>query len=439
MELFVILSYFQKTKHQTLAMIRSLSILTILLFTAGAAYTQTIDTNTRPLYVPFAVDGDYGLTDTFGNEFVKPGTYDAIFNAGNFNYYIIGEQKKGVKHRDLAYWIMDPRTGKKIDLGALMDNDPAFFKDGRAFYHFHRNGKSILASPLAAITYTFDRVYDDVNGIKLYDTAGNNFNQIFIVTLPGYDKEVWQLKSDQLIKASQIKPEYKIEAIRSFSDNGYTRTGFAIGLAVRTDKPAPKPAVIKKAPAPVKTKKGIPPPPVMPPPPPKAVAPDLDEVNFYANVYNHELQLLSKGSTDKAALTKVFGKAANLGSQSENYVSAGGGIIKQTGDDHSTALNDIYAIKRITKTKGNYGTQGYYLVKNEGNEKLSEIASLEWTSPHWAYFNHKKLLQLHFHKAGRLSAYFDYDGVALPKAKLLIPAKYYDEKQDEAFIPFLIR
>lgn len=415
-------------------MIRPLSILILLLSTASAAYTQTIDTNARPLYVPFSVDGAYGLTDTFGNEFVKPGTYDVIFNAGNFNYYIIGEQKKGVKHRDLSYWIMNPQTGKKTDLGELKDDDPAFSKEDIAFYHFQHNGKSLLASPISAETYTFDRTYDDIKGIKLYDTAGKNFNQLFITTLPGYDKEVWQLKNDQLLKVNQIKPEYKIEPVISFLYRRNTRKRITVGLAVRTTKAAPKPPAPKKAPA--TTKKGITPPPVIDPP---LVKEDLNEENFYAGIYNYELQLLGKTVTDKASLSKLFGKPANLGSEAEAYVSVGSGIIKQTGDDYSTPLNDVYAIKRITKTKGNYGTQAYYLVKNEGNGTLSEIASLEWTSPHWAYFNSKKLLQLHFHKAGRLSAYFDYDGVALPKARLMIPAKYYDEKQDEAFIPFLIR
>lgn len=419
-------------------MTRSLSILTVLLFTASAAYTQMLNASARPLYVPFEVDGAQGLTDTFGKEFVKPGTYDRITNAGNFNYYIIGEQKKGTQQRDLSYWIMDPRNGKKIDLGELMDDDPAFFKGDTAFYHFHRSGKSLLASPLAAISYTFDRTYDDVNGIKLYDTAGNNFNQIFITTLPSYDKEVWQLKGEQLIKASKVKPEYKIEPIRSFADNAYTRTGFAVGLAVRTEKPAPKPPAIKKAPAPAKTKKGIPPP-VMPPPPQKVTISELNDENFYAGIYDYELRLLGKTVTDKAALSKLFGKPANLGRQSENYVSMGSGIIKQTGDDYSTNLNDVYAIKRILKTRGNYGTQGYYFVQYEGNGDITELASFENTKPYWAYFNKKKLLKLHFYQGTRLSAYFDYDGVAMPKAKLMIPAKYYDEKQDEAFVPFLIK
>ncbi|RYD96299.1 MAG: hypothetical protein EOP54_14070 [Sphingobacteriales bacterium] len=421
-------------------MIRSLSIITLLLFAAGEGHTQNINVQARPLYVPFEVDGTYGLTDTFGNEFVQPGTYYFIENAGNFNYYIIGEQKKGAKDRNLSYWFMNPQTGKKLELGELKDNDPAFFKEDTAFYHFHRAGKSVLASPLVASTYTFDRTYDEVKGIKLYDTAGNNFKQIFTATLPGYDKEIWLLNDNQLSKVTQIKAEYKIEPIRSFSEHGYTRTSFAVGLAVRTPKAAPKPPPAKKVPTPVKTKKGLIPPPVMPaPPPPVPVSPDVNETDFYANIYNHELQLLGKGVTDKATLSKLFGKPATLGSQSESYVSAGSGIIKQTGDDYSTSLNDTYAIKRITKAKGSYGTQAYYFVKNEGNGKITEIASLENTNPYWAFFNNKKLLKLYFHKASRLSAYFDYDGVAMPKARLMIPAKYYDAQQDEAFIPFLIQ
>lgn len=51
----------------------------------------------------------------------------------------------------------------------------------------------------------------------------------------------------------------------------------------------------------------------------------------------------------------------------------------------------------------------------------------------------KKLLKLYFHQSTRISAYFDYDGVAMPKARLMIPAKYYDAKQDQAFVPFLIK
>jgi len=421
-------------------MMRSLPIITLLLLTTGIAYSQTINPQTKPLYIPFEVDGEHGLTDTFGKEFVPPGTYDFISNVGNFNYYIIGKQKKGVKERSFTYWIMNPQNGKKIDLGELKDNDPAFFKGDTAFYHFHKAGKSILASPMAASTYTFDRTYDDVKGVKLYDTAGNHFKQVFMATLPGYDKEIWLLNEQQLAKAAQIKPEYKIEAIRSFSENGYTRTSFAVGLAVRTTKTAPKPAPAKKAAPPVKTKKGLVPPPVMPPPPPPAPAPpDVNETDFYANIYNYELQLLGKGAADKATLSKLFGKPATLGSQAEAFVSVGGGIIKQTGDDYSTQLNDVYAIKRITKTRGNYGFQAYYLVKNEGDDKISEIASLENTHPYWASFNNKKLLKLNFHKSKRLSAYFDYDGVAMPKAKLMIPAKYYAEQQDEAFLPFLIK
>lgn len=415
-------------------MTRSLYLLTILLFTAGAGYTQIINPNTRPLYIPFEVDGKHGLTDTFGKEFVKPGTYYTIINAGDFNYYIIGEQKKEVKKYDLFYWIMDSQTGKKIDLGELQDDDPAFLKDDVAFYHFLRNGKSVLASPLNATTYTFDRTYEDVKGIKLYDTAGKNFNQIFITTLPGYDKEVWQLKGTQLTKVKQIKPEYRIEPIRSFTDNGYSRTSFAVGLAVRTTKATPKPPAPKKTSA--STKKGITPPPVLAPPP---VQEALNDDNFYAGIYNYELQLLGKTTTDKAALSKLFRKPANLSSQTEAYVSIGNGIIKQTGDNYSTKLNDTYAIERILKTKGSYGVQAYYLVKNEKDGTLTEIAPLENAPPYWAYFNRQKLLLFHFHKSKRLSAYFDYDGVAMPKAKLMIPAEYYDEQQEPGFIPFLIK
>ncbi len=417
-------------------MIRSLYIIPVFFLITGTAYTQMLQASARPLYVPFEVDGEQGLTDTFGKEFIPPGTYQVISNSGNFNYYIVGEKKKGAKDYDLSYWIMNPQNGKKIDLGELKDNDPAFFKDEVAFYHFHRNGKSVLSSPISSVTYTFDRTYDDVKGIKLYDTAGKDFNQLFITTLPGYDKEVWQLKAAQLVKVTQIKPEYRIEPIRSFADNGYTRTSFAVGLAVRATKAAPKPTAPKKAPT--TNKKGILTP-VMPPPPQKVAISDLNEENFYAGIYNYELQLLAKTATDKAALSKLFGKPANLGNQSENYVSMGSGIIKQTGDDYSTDLNDTYAIKRILKTKGNYGTQGYYFVQHEGNGQITELASFENTKPYWAYFNKKKLLKLHFYQGTRLSAYFDYDGVAMPKAKLMIPAKYYDEKQDAAFIPFLIK
>src|SRR6185503_6497714 len=99
----------------------------------------------------FEVDGKHGLTDTFGKEFVSPGTYRVIFNSGNFNYYIIGEQNKGAEDHNLSYWIMNPQNGKKMDLGALQDNDPAFFKDEVAFYHFHRNGKSVLSSPVSSV------------------------------------------------------------------------------------------------------------------------------------------------------------------------------------------------------------------------------------------------------------------------------------------------
>lgn|GEM_PF-867739 len=419
-------------------MIRSIYICTILILTAGTTYSQQINRNKKPLYVPFEVDGSHGLTDTFGQEFVKPGTYKAIINSGDFNYYIIGEQKKEVKEYDLSYWIMDPQTGKKIDLGELQDSDPAFFKGDTAYYHFLRSGKSVLATPLASNTYAFDRTYDDIKGIKLYDTAGNNFKQVFITTLPGYDKEVWLLNGAQPEKVSQIKPEYKIETIRSFVESGYNHTSFAVGLAVRTTKAAPKPPV-KKTQPPAKTKKGLIPPPVMAPPPPPPISSDINETDFYANIYNYELQLLGKSTTDKAALSKLFGKEAYLRSQSEASVSIGGGIIKQTGDNYSTKLNDTYAIERILKTRGNYGTQNYYLVKNEKDGTLTEIASLENTPPYWASFNRQKLLKFYFHKSKRLSAYFDYDGVAMPKAKLMIPAKYYDEQQEPGFIPFLIR
>ncbi|MBE8714236.1 hypothetical protein C4F49_11130 [Sphingobacterium sp. KB22] len=385
-------------------------------------------TPVRPLYIPFSVDSEYGLMDTLGNEFAEPGKYDLIYNKNDFRYYIIGDRIKDADYPKFTYWLMDPQTAKKIDLGDLIDDDPVMRIADTAWYHFHKDNKSILASPLSNKSFAFDQKYTEVSGTKLYDTLGKYPTQLFFAELEDYDKEVWKLVDNKLIKESKIKKSYTIETVGTYIDSSYYRRNFAIGIAVLTTKPV---AETKQAPA---VANGKLPPPVITP-----IDNDGNEDEFYANIYDKDLKLVGTTKTSEEELSKIFQKSAKVGNYLIASPSIGGGIIKQTGDDHSVDLNETYAIKRILKSRGNYGTQEYYFVRKEADNQVTEIATLVDTKPNWAYFGNQKLLSFFFYTDKRLSAYFDYNGVAMPKGKLMIPAKYYNEKQDPAFVPYLFK
>lgn len=409
-----------------------LVISSFLIYTA--AFAQSINFNARPLYVPFSFDSKTGLTDTLGNEFVAPGKY-YIPTPTNFYYYIIGEDGKDNK---TSYWFMNAATGKKIDLGSLADNEPVYKSGDTLFYHCIKNQKSTLASPYTNTVYSFDKIYNDIEYFKMYDLAGAASRSVFITQDKNYDKEIWHLDGSRVVKASQIAKEYKIEPVRTVIDTGYTYRSYFTGLAVRTPKPVKKAAPPKTVTAKRKPGSKLPPP-ILPPLPREESFSPSQEDSMYANIYNYELKLIGTTYATKPSLTKLMKQKSMLSDQVPALVSAGRGIIKMTGDDYSTDLNDEFAIKKLTKKVGNgvYRESYFFVQKKDGT--INEITPLRESSVYWAYHASYKLLNFSFYDYKRMEAYFDYNGEVLPKSKLIIPRKYIEEVQLKDMYPFILK
>ncbi|HWK99242.1 MAG TPA: hypothetical protein VNQ55_04820 [Parapedobacter sp.] len=178
--------------------------------------------------------------------------------------------------------------------------------------------------------------------------------------------------------------------------------------------------------------------PIEPPAPAPLLLRDESEAE---NVAVYDFRLTSKGTVplNDSALTAVFGAKVVLQGNIPTRVAMGGGIIKNgMGGDQSVDLNQDFAITRITKkmSTGAY-RHVYYLIHKHNDQTFTELISDDDAQFDWVIHRGDKLISIRFiGNAKKLKAFFDYNGVILPKGKLMIPRKYY---QDEAMKPFLFQ
>jgi len=144
-------------------MIRLLSC--VLLYLCATAYAPQIhaqqpDTNPKPLLVPFQIDGKWGLMDTLGHEVKAPGFCKYIEIPDDFSYYVIYGNDDAPR-----YWLMDSRSGERIDLGDLKSSEPILKIDEVWFYQFEKDNKTVLSSPITLESYVFDDRYRRIEAI----------------------------------------------------------------------------------------------------------------------------------------------------------------------------------------------------------------------------------------------------------------------------------
>jgi len=403
----------------------------------SAIRSQSSTKHVRPLIVPFQVDGKWGMMDTLGREVKAPGFCSSVDVHQDFSYYIITDRGE-----TYAYWIMNAQTGDRIDLGVLQDRNPLLKVGDHYFYRFEKDNKTVIASPATQERFVLDRLYATAKAYTLYDSKGENSRKYVVV----YDNDgvgTIMAVADGFKRVDGISPFKKLETISVTIEEEYSQYTIPVGLALE-EIVSKKPTIVthpkqrkKGRQAKSSTSKLEPPVLLTPPEPVKEVFAEMAD-NWKANVYDY--QLIGKGSvvTTDTALTSAFGAPAMLSTHIPAQVSMGGGIIKAgIGGNQGVELNGEFAIKQILKkvSEGTY-REVYYLVKKANDQTLKELVSHDEARFDWAYNHEDQLISIRFYDGGnKVQAYFDYNGVVLPKDKLMIPAAYYTGTMSE----FLIR
>ncbi|MFE7088607.1 hypothetical protein ACFU8T_16075 [Sphingobacterium spiritivorum] len=399
------------------------SILLVMSLTVQLSAQQTLPVK-RPLLVPFQVNGEYGLMDTLGNEVKAPGFCASVKVYGDFSYYVIMD--KDAKD-NYMYWLMDTQTGKPVNMGTLKDSSPLIIIDDIAYYHFEKDNKTVIASPVNHQSFTLDKIYSKVEAFSIYDSKRNNKTQYLAV----YDtdrKGTIISVADQFRKVTTIPSFEKLELISGTLDEGYLRYTFPVGFAVDEIAPKEAPVVPVKAAVKSKTRKSNrlePPEAIKPPEMYNSTYPDE---NWKAVIYDNQLVRKGESLTTDSALTSLFGVKVRLSRNIPGDVSVGLGIIKAgMGGNQGEELNDEFAIRQLTKevSGGAYREIHYFGHINKDNT-FTELISQDDAQFTWAYQNKSPLLSIRYYKeGGKVTAYFDFNGVVLPKNKLMVPAKYY--------------
>lgn len=408
---------------------------------------QHSNTNFRPFLVPFQVDGDWGLMDTLGREVKTPGFYKSIAVHGDFSYYIIGDQSETPK-----YWMMDSRSGDRIDLGNLMSSHPVLKMGEVRFYHFEKNNKSVLASPATMESFTLDRLYKKMEAIHLYDLKGENKKSYLLAY---DDNNIGRILSveNHFKKVAKVPPFEKIDLIGGRVKKDYYIKTFLVGFAAakmekgkeasrakdkisKSTKPAinASPAEVRKGKSLSKIQK---PAMITPPSPVHFEWMDQDDSKpDSSEIYDYRLADKGAALVNDSALSAVFGTKVVLEKNRPVSIAMGGGVISGTGGDHSVELNQEFAIQRITKkvTKVVY-RQDYYLVHKKDDQTYTELLSDNEALFSWAKHKGNRLLSIRLGKGKkRLNAFFDYNGVALPKNRLMVPRKYYQGETMKSYL-----
>ena len=401
------------------------SILLVMSLTVQVSAQQTLPVK-RPLLVPFQVNGEYGLMDTLGNEVKAPGFCLSVKVYGDFSYYVIMD--KDAKD-NYIYWLMDTQTGKPINMGTLKDSSPLIIVGDIAYYHFEKDNKTVIASPVNHQSFTLDKIYSKVESFSIYDSTRKNKAQYLAVYDTDRTGAIISV-ADQFRKVGTIPPFKKLELISATLDEGYSRYTFPVAFAV--DEPAPKkaPATSVKTAGKGKSRKSnaLEPPEVIIPPEMYKTSIDEPDESWKAAIYDNQLVRKGESLTTDSALTSLFGVKVRLSRNIPGDVSVGSGIIKAgVGGNQGEELNDEFAIRQLTKevSGGAYREIHYFGHINKDNT-FTELISQDDAQFTWAYQNKSPLLSIRYYKeGGKVAAYFDFNGVVLPKNKLMVPAKYY--------------
>lgn len=407
---------------------------------------QQSDTNRRPLLVPFQVDGKWGLMDTLGHEVKAPGFCKYIEVLDDFSYYVIRGNDD-----DQRYWLMDSRSGERIDLGELKAGDPVLKMGEVWLYQFEKDNKTVLASPVTLESFTLDDRYRRIEAIQLHDLKEENKVSYLIAYDNDYMGNILVVE-DHFKKAPQVPPFEKLDLISAIVKEDYSITTFPVGFAIDKTEKSEKPYALVEAPPPPPGlaeypdlsdyKEGEPVPKIKPPAPiaPPAPVPPIprdDPETETSEVY--DFRLASKGTVplNDSALTALFEAKVVLKSNIPGSVAMGGGIIKNgMGGDQSVELNQDFAIRQFTK-KMSTGTYRhvYYLIHKHDDQTFTELVSDDDAQFDWATHRGDKLISIRFRGDNKkLKAYFDYNGIILPKGRLMVPSKYYQGETMKLFL-----
>ncbi|WP_236582300.1 hypothetical protein [Sphingobacterium spiritivorum] len=402
------------------------SILLMMSFTLQVSAQQTLPVK-RPLLVPFQVNGEYGLMDTLGNEVKAPGFCVSVKVYRDFSYYVIVD--KDAKD-NYFYWLMDTQTGKPVNMGTLKDSSPLIIVGDIAYYHFEKDNKTVIASPVNHQSFTLDKIYSRIEAFSIYDSARKNKTQYLAVYDTDRKGRIISV-ADQFRKVATIPPFEKLELISATLDEGYSRYTFPVGFAVDEIVPKKAPVTPVKTAAKGKAKKSDrlePPEAIKPPEMYKPINMDGQDENWKAVIYDNQLVRKGESLTTDSALTALFGAKVRLSRNIPGDISAGSGIIKAgIGGNQGEELNDEFAIRQLTKevSGGAYREIHYFGHINKDNT-FTELISQDEAQFNWAYQNNSPLLSIRYYKdGGKVTAYFDFNGAVLPKNKLMVPAKYY--------------
>ncbi|QEC53144.1 hypothetical protein EDD80_104114 [Anseongella ginsenosidimutans] len=359
---------------------------------------QESDANERPFLVPFRVEGKWGMMDTLGNEVKAPGFCKHIDVRDDFSYYVI----TGLSDTP-ACWLMDSRTGDRINLGVLRSAAPLLEIDNTLFYQFEKDNKIVIASPNSRKKYVLDARYREISAFRIYDREGER-EALFLVA---YDKDSTGSilsASGNFKKVKQVPPFRRMELVSRIAAEDDPRASFPVGFAVETLNQG--------------TENGT---------------------NWNARLFDFRLVDMGTVPVTDSALTVMFGITMVTQDNALVRISPGGGIIKNGLDgDQSIKLNQEFAIKWThKKTVTSAFNYVYYLVHKQANNNLRELVSNKDARFDWVSDRGEKLISIWFKEGeNRFKAYFDYNGAALPKHKLMIPAKYY---KGEEMQPYLLR
>ena len=431
-------------------MIRLLSYILLLLSTAIYApqvQAQQPGTNSRPLLVPFQVDGKWGLMDTLGHEVKAPGFCKYIEVPDDFSYYVIYANEDASR-----YWLMDSRSGERIDLGELKASEPVLKIEEVWFYRFEKDDKTVLASPITLEKFVMDDRYRQTEALELYDLKGENKESYLLVYDDDYIGTLLSVK-DHFKKATQVPPFEEIDLISAVVEEDYFIKTFPIGCAAKIESnekpialaeaPPPPPGMVKYPElADYKEGHSLPkikhPEPVEPPAPIPPIPRDDPETET-AEVYDFRLTNKGTALVNDSALTALFGAKVVLEGNIPIGLAMNGGIIQNgMGGDQDIELNQDFAIRRITKkmSTGAY-RHVHYLIHKHDDQTFTELVSDDEAQFDWVTHRGDKLIAIRFTgNDKKLKAYFDYNGVILPKGRLMVPRKYY---QDDAMEPFLFQ
>ena len=365
-----------------------------------SSYGQFIDRNTKPGIVPFKFNNTYGFADTFGKEVIKWDTYQHVDIYDNLSFYYVSNKD--------GQWFIDGRNGTILDFGQLMDKNPTCRINEQNYFHFQKNGKSILCSPNAVISYQLNQNYKYLAEFKFQDAQGKKNNNVIIATLDNEKKEIWMIEGQAIAKFKHIPTSEDVKVIyMEVVENTYP-VYVPVGLGVQT-------SIVPK-----KTK-------INPSSAQKKYSPltKQEPVSGY-KIYDFDLNHIGEVvSMEDESFESFFpGKKVIINYGEKYMVDAFYPYVKKQYS-REQKLNETYAFKKFNDRM--------HVYKNEQN-----LFSLNQINYSWLIFQEYKIgLMSNQNEANKWEAFIDFSGVYLPKNRLLMPEKYFKQIKEQELAEFI--